>query len=376
VRIGIDASLASLRGTGTGRYAMQLLSRLIELDRTNEYVLYFNRRDVRDNPLLHARAPHVRVRVTEAPLTLARLHFNLSAWLVQDRVELFHSLGFFLPGLWFGKAVVTIHDLHPVLFPQYWNRPGTRISYLALRAHIPLSLKRAARILVPSEYTRQTICQRFGVPPDRIVVTHEAADPVFFAPPVRAEVEAMERRFGAGDFFLYVGSLSPVKNLTGLVEAFARLRRRAPRPIRLVMAGRPTGRYWEGTLRPLIQRLDLADAIEVEGHCDDSMLRPLYGRAVALILPSFAEGFGLPVLEAMASGTAVVISRAAALCEVAGEAALRVDAHDPEDLARAMERVLTEPELRRSLVASGRTRASSFSWERTARQTIEAYTQA
>jgi len=106
------------------------------------------------------------------------------------------------------------------------------------------------------------------------------------------------------------------------------------------------------------------------------MLRALYRSAIALILPSFAEGFGLPVLEAMACGTAVVVSRTAALCEVAGEAALRVDPHDPEELAQAMGRILAEPGLRQRLVSSGRSQASSFTWERTARQTLDVYEQA
>jgi glycosyltransferase involved in cell wall biosynthesis len=374
MRIGIDASLSSLRGTGTGRYAAQLIPRLIDLDRHNEYVLYFRRRDVPDNPLLHVRAPNVRVRVTDAPTTLARLHVNLSAWLRWDRVDLYHSLGFFLPALWFGKAVVTIHDIHPVMFPEYWNRPGTRRSYLALRAHIPISLRRAARILTPTEYTRRTICQRFGIPAERIVVTPEAADPCFFAPSSDAEIQAVERRFGAGEFFLYVGALSPLKNLEGLVDAFARLRRRpSGRPLRLVLVGAPAGRYHDLALRPLIERLGVADAITHARYVDDTTLRALYRRAVALILPSFVEGFGLPVLEAMASGTAVVISRTPALCEVADEAALSVDPREPDALAAAMERLLTEPELRRSLIAAGRTRASSFSWDRTARRTLEVY---
>ena len=376
MRIGIDASLASMRGTGTGRYAAQLLSRLLELDRHNEYFLYFNRRDVRENPLFHVRAPHIHARVTDAPSTLARLHLGLSVHLRRDRVELYHSLGFFLPWFWFGKSIVTIHDIHPVLFPEYWNRPGGRRSYLALRAHIPLALKRAARILTPSEYTRQTICQRFGIAPARIVVTPEAADPFFFAPPAGEEIEAMQRRFGDGEFFLHVGALSPHKNVTGLIEAFARLRQRpAGRHIRLVLVGTSAHGYGQRSLRPLIERLDLTDAMTLTDYVDETMLRALYRSAIALILPSFAEGFGLPALEAMACGTAVVISRTGALCEVAGEAALRVDPHDPAELAQVMERLLTEPELRRTLIALGRSRAASFSWERTARQTLEVYEQ-
>jgi glycosyltransferase involved in cell wall biosynthesis len=377
MRIGIDASLVSMRGTGTARYAAQLLAQLLELDRRNEYVLYFRRRDVEGNPFLHTRAPHVQLRVTDAPLTLARLHLNLSLRLRRDRVDLYHSLGFFLPALWFGKALVTIHDIHPVLLPRYWNRPGTRVSYLALRAHIPLSLARAARVLVPSEYTRSTLRERFGTAASKIVVLPGAADPFFFETPAREEIEAMKRRFGDGEFFLYVGALAPLKNLTALAEAFARLRPRTPaRRTRLVLVGQPAGRYWERSLRPLIERLDLADAVVVEPYVDDSMLRSLYRSATAFILPSIAEGFGLPVLEAMACGTAVVVSRIPALCEVAGDAALHVDPHDPEELALTMERLLVEPALRAALIERGLARAASFSWERTARRTLAVYDEA
>jgi glycosyltransferase involved in cell wall biosynthesis len=377
MRIGIDASLASTHGTGTGRYAAHLVSRLIELDRRNEYVLYVRRRDVGNNPLLNVRAPHVSVRMTDAPSTLARLHLNLPFCLARDRIELYHSLGFFLPALWFGKTIVTIHDIHPVLFPRHWNRPGTRISYLALRAHIPISLRRAARIVVPTEYTGRTITERFGVPPARIAVTPYATDPFFFTPPAPEETEAVQRRFGSGAFFLYVGALSPLKNLPMLIEAFARFRRRVGGdPARLLLIGAPAGNHWEDSLAPMIRRLDLDGAIVRESYVDEPMLRALYRRAVALILPSLAEGFGFPVLEAMACGTPVVISRTAALCEVAGEAALRVDPDDPGGLALTMERLAVEPELRSTLIASGRTRAASFSWERTARQTLAVYDQA
>ena len=138
----------------------------------------------------------------------------------------------------------------------------------------------------------------------------------------------------------------------------------------------PAGRHWEDSLVPLIRHLDLAGAIVRASYVEEPMLRALYGRAIGVVLPSLAEGFGLPVLEAMACGTPVVISRAAALCEVAGEAALRVDPGDPSELALAMERLVVEGELRSTLISRGRIRAASFSWERTARQTLAAYEQA
>jgi glycosyltransferase involved in cell wall biosynthesis len=372
MRIGMDVSVAALRGSGTARYAHHLVRRLVDGDRENEYVLYFRGADAATNPLVGLRAPHVDRRIIDVRSTLVRLHLRLPSVLRRDRIDLYHSLGFFLPWLWRGKAIVTIHDIHPVLFPQHWKWPGTRRSYFALRAHIPLSLRRARVVLAQSAYTKETICRIFGVPAAKIVVTPLGVDPFFFAPPTGAELDAAAQRVGPGAFFLYVGALSPMKNLTGLVDAFARVRRQRA-DLRLLIVGRPAGAYWERSVAPLIGRLGLEGSVVLATDVDDSMLRALYRRATALVLPSFAEGFGLPILEAMACGTAVVASATSALPEVAGEGALFVDPHDPETLADALERLLAEPDLREALAAKGPARASSFTWDRTAHLTLDAY---
>jgi glycosyltransferase involved in cell wall biosynthesis len=312
--------------------------------------------------------------VIDAPLTLLRLHVHLAAWLKRDRVDLYHSLGFFLPWLWRGKSVVTIHDIHPVLFADYWRTPGTRTSYFALRAHIPLSLRRASRIFTPSSYVKQTICERFHVPPERILVTPHGADPFFLEAPTPTELAAVESRFGSGPFFLYVGALAPHKNLTGIAQAFARFRRHAGADgTRLIIVGNPFGRYRESELVPLIRELGLTQSVVLAGFVDDVLLRALYRRALALLLPSFAEGFGLPLLEAMACGTPMLTSTTTAMPEIAGDAALYVDPYDHEEIAAAMERLFSDQPLRQQLAATGSARALSFSWDRAARQVLSAY---
>jgi glycosyltransferase involved in cell wall biosynthesis len=374
MKIGIDASLASRLGSGTGRYAALLVRHLLALDQDNEYVLYFRERDRTENPLFSLQNPRVRSRVIDAPLTLLRLHLHLAAWLKRDRVDLFHSLGFFLPWLWRGKSVVTIHDIHPILFADYWRTPGTRTSYFALRVHIPLSLRQASRILTPSSYVKQTICERFRVPPERILVTPHGADPFFLEEPTPKELAAVESRFGSGPFFLYVGALAPHKNLTGIARAFARFRRHAGTDgTRLIIVGTPFGRYRESELVPLIRELGLTQSVVLAGFVDDVLLRALYRRAIALLLPSFAEGFGLPLLEAMACGTPILTSNTTAMPEIAGNAALYVNPYDQEDIAAAMERLFSDQPLRQQLAAAGSTRALSFSWDRTARQILSAY---
>ena len=377
MRIALDASLAARRGTGTGRYAALLVERLVALDRDDDYVLYFRRTDGADNPLRALEGPRVTKRTTDAPLTLLRLHVNLPIRLASDGVDLYHSLGFFLPWLWRGRTVVTIHDIHPVIQREHWGWPGQRADNLVLRAHIPLALRQARRILTPSEYVKRTVCEHYRVAPDRIVVTPHGTDPFFLEAPTAEELEASERRVAAGRFLLYVGALAPHKNVAGLLRAFARLRARPEaEDVRLVAVGESTGRYRERALAPLIQELGLGGAVALTGYVGDEILRALYHRAAALVLPSFGEGFGLPVLEAMACGTPVVTSRVSALPEVAADAALYVDPRDPDDIASAMGRLLGDEALRQDLAAKGRARAATFSWERTVAQVLRAYREA
>jgi glycosyltransferase involved in cell wall biosynthesis len=271
--------------------------------------------------------------------------------------------------------VVTIHDIHPVIQREHWGWAGSRGANLALRTHIPLALRQARRILTPSEYVKQTVCERYRVAPEKVVVTPHGTDPFFLAPPAPGEIEASERRVSAGRFLLYVGAPAPHKNLTGLLRAFARLRTRPEAEgVRLVAVNGPAGRFRD--LAPLIRELGLGDAVTLTGYVDDAVLRALYHRAVALVLPSFGEGFGLPVLEAMACGTPVVTSRVSALPEVAADAALYIDPREPDDIAAAMARLLADEALRRELACRGRARATAFSWDRTVAQVLRAYREA
>ncbi len=374
MRIGLDASLAGEAGSGTGRYARLLVRHLLALDAESEYRLYFRSQDEGQNPLRALDGPRVASRVVDAPHPLWRVHVSLARALRRDRVDVYHALAFFVPWLWRGPAVVTVHDIHPVLLRRHWWWRGSRRAYLVMRLHIPLALRRARVVLTHSAYVRDTIRARYRLPAERIVVTPPGADPFFLAPPTPEELAAAAARFGDEPFFLSVGVLAPQKNPAGLLRALALLGRAGERPPpRLVLVGRSVGDYARRHLVPLVDALGLADRVTLAGYVEDGVLRALYHRATALVMPSFGEGFGLPVLEAMAAGAPVIAATGSSLPEVAGEAALYVDPRAPADIAEAMDALWHDGARRADLAARGRARALTFTWERAVARIVECY---
>ncbi len=374
MRIALDANLASGGGTGTARYAELFVRHLVALDRDDEYLLYFRARDRGRNPLRDLEGARVHARTTDAVHPLLRVHVSLARALARDRADVYHGLAFFAPWLWPGKTVITVHDLHPILLREHWWRPGSRRAYVVMRLHIPLAIRRARFVVTHTGYVRDTILARYRVAPERVVVAPPGTDPFFAAPPRPEEVERAIAQFGPEPFFLYVGALSPQKNPAGLIRALARIRAegvaRAPR---LILVGRSVGDYWTRSLVPLIERLGLAGAVVGAGYVDDATLRALYHRTAALALPSFGEGFGLPVLEAMTCGAPVITAATTSLPEVGGDAVLYVDPRAPDQLAAAMTRVWREPDLREELATRGRARARAFTWERCVGRVLDCY---
>jgi alpha-1,3-rhamnosyl/mannosyltransferase len=309
--------------------------------------------------------------MVDGPHALWRVHVGLARALTRDRVDVYHALAFFVPWFWRGATVVTVHDIHPVLLREHWWWRGSRRAYLVMRLHIPLALRRARVVLTHSAYVRDTIQARYGLPADRIVVTPPGVDPFFLEPPAAAELRATAQLCGDDPVFLYVGVLAPQKYPAGLLRAFARLARRGDGPApRLVLAGRSVGGYARRHLLPLIESLGLTQRVALPGYVDDTLLRALYHRATALVMPSFGEGFGVPVLEAMASGTPVIAATGSSLPEVAGDAAVYVDPRAPASITDAMDALLHDPARRAQLGAGGRARAGTFTWERSVRRVL------
>jgi glycosyltransferase involved in cell wall biosynthesis len=260
-----------------------------------------------------------------------------------------------------------VHDVTFLLLPGRY--PATRRLYM--QGVTRAAVRVADAIITPSQAVRADVIERLGVSAERVVAIPEAAAPHFRPVEDEAALTTVRTKYGLPErYLLSVGSLEPGKNRARLIAAYARLRAEgAAEPI--VIAGQPAWRY-QGDL-DLAGRLGLRDSVRFLGYAPDEDLPALYSGASAFVFPSLYEGFGLPVLEAMACGTPVITSNVSATAEVAGDAALLVDPRDVAALTEAIARVLVDAGLRAGLRARGLERAAQFSWARTARETLLIY---
>jgi alpha-1,3-rhamnosyl/mannosyltransferase len=281
--------------------------------------------------------------------------------------QVFHSPYYLMPYRPGIPTVLTVYDLIPFKYPQTVSARARLLFRTASR----LALSRASQIIAISENTRQDYLRAFQLPPTKITTIPLAADPSFCPQPT-GEIDRVRDKYSLGSYLLYLGINKPHKNLLRLVEAwkmFVDSGGTAGR--RLVIAGPWDRRYPESM--QLAERLGIRETLLFTGPIPPADLPGLYAGAGLFVYPSLYEGFGLPVLEAMASCAPVICAQSPGLVEVAGDAARMFDPLQPEDIAGAIVQLLKDEELRRDLVEKGLTRAASFSWQRTAEETINIY---
>jgi glycosyltransferase involved in cell wall biosynthesis len=264
-------------------------------------------------------------------------------------------------------VVTTIHDLSFIRFPHLF-RPVNRL-YLTVMTR--LSARRARRLIAVSEHAGSETVHLLGVSREKIDVVYHGVDPAFRPLPTKTVEAFRERRDLPERYVLFVGTLEPRKNLEQLIEAFSRVH---DGRTQLVLAG-GTGWLYDDLHRK-VEELNLGDAVLFPGYVRSKELPLWYNAATALAYPSLYEGFGMPVTEAQACGTAVLTSNTSSLLEAAGEAALLVDPHSVDEIAAGLNRVLGDRALRQSLKERGLAHARRFSWSRTAQQTIQVYRRA
>lgn len=318
--------------------------------------------------LCHGNFKQVRLPVGGRLQRIAWEHTILPSYLKNKKNSIYHAPGCILPVRMPRPSVITVHDLVPVQFPQWCRRSSVAYYQLALRG----SVMRADRIIAVSETVKKDILARYPVSPAKIHVVYHGVGARFRRVCDADILQAVARCYRLPErYLLFVGNIEPRKNLEVLVRAFSILKQNYAEPVKLVIAGQKGWKY--GPLYKAVQELRLADDIVFTGYVRDEHMPAIYSMADVFVFPSLYEGFGLPLLEAMACEVPVVISGAGALPEVAGEAALQVPANHIAALAGCMLQLLSDAGLRREYAARGLARARQFSWENTARGVLNVY---
>ncbi len=365
MKIGIDCRMLGPEQGGLGRYVEQLVKHLGQIDQRNEYVLFLRRDNFEQVLVSGFRAIKV---LADIPWYSLREQTEWPAVIAAQKVDLMHFPHWNIPLRYHGRFVVTIHDLIMYHYPRpeattlgpvgYWFKDKVA-RYVTKQAAL-----RAVHILTTSEFTKRDLIQTLGVPHDKITITYQA--------PTALPVPSPSAVTSQSPYALYVGSAYPHKNLETLARAWSEVNSQTNGRFRLVLIGAPSVFY--DRLEQIIATEQIPHIIRVN-HQSDAALAAWYKQASAYVFPSLYEGFGLPPLEAMQSGVPIVASDASCLPEVLGSAAAYFDPTAPDDIARALLRVLTEKTVATALTDLGQKQLARYSWEKLAHQTLAVYEQ-
>ncbi len=374
MKICIDVSPAVHGRAGIGRYVLELVTALIGQDTTLEYTIFYNRAHEAQIPVSWQHLERIAFPLRDKPWRLQVLLAHL-AKLSQDRlfpnVGLFHATDNLLPCLKKTHSVLTVYDLAFRFYPETFTTLNRWFQLLTMGTF----LYRAHAVIAISQNTKRDVAQLYGVDESKITVVYGGVNSRF-QPASISEIEHVRTRYHLPErYILFVGSIEPRKNLKALLAAFSAIKqqREAIDSIKLVIAGKRGWLYADFFQQ--LRTSGLENEIILPGFIADEDLPALYSAADVFVFPSWYEGFGLPVLEAMACGTPVVCSNVSSLPEVAGEAALMVAPNDVRGFCEAITRTLTDAVLRQELIGRGFRQAARFTWEKTAQQTLAVYEQ-
>jgi glycosyltransferase involved in cell wall biosynthesis len=372
MRIGVDYTSAATQGAGIGRYTRELMHALLALPADNRYSFFYaSRNRIDDSKIQNLKSKIHRLPFHDKWLMRIwhRLRIPIPVELIVGQVDLFHSPDFTLPPTLPGvPTLLTVHDLSFIRDPDSaW--PSLRAF---LNKAVPRSVKRATHVLADSQATKADLIELFGTPAEKITVLYSGVEARFAPVRDQAEIDRVCAKYQLPrPFILSVGTLQPRKNYGRLIEAVGLIA--STMLHHLVITG---GKGWMyETIFEQVKQSGLEGRVHFPGFVDDADLPALYSVADLFALVSLYEGFGLPLLEAMACGTPVIGSNVSSLPEVIGEVGAQVDPRSVDDIARALRQMIDRPELRARSIGMGVERAKLFTWDKAARELLTIYDQ-
>lgn len=371
MNIGFDISSQNFPRSGVGQYQINLLNALLKIDNKNFYNFYAfnmrNRERLKSVKFTSNNYKTTIIPIFQSATVLWWLLFNFPKLeQVVGECDVYHISEICVQPVKKAKTVAFIHDLTTILYPRYHTKSNIFLHKQRFR-----NMKKVDAILTNSEHTKKDIIEYLNIKPEKIFVTHLGAGE-HFKPLDGALVDPVLQKYNIKrPYILFIGTLEPRKNVQLLIKAFDNLKKRHDLPHQLVLVG---GKGWmcEKILKE-IESSDYKKDINQPGYVADADLPALMNGADVFVYPSFYEGFGLPILEAMQCGTPVITSNTSSMPEVGGKACLYIDPKDSDWLSHQIYKVISDTNLRKNLSENGIVRAKDFSWEKCARETLKVY---
>jgi glycosyltransferase involved in cell wall biosynthesis len=371
MRIGIDARFYGPIGKGLGRYTQKLIENLEKVDDKNQYFIFLKSENFSQ---YEPKTRNFKKVLADYHWYTLEEQIKLPRLLGKYRLDLMHFPHFNVPIFYFGRFVVTIHDLILLHFPT--ERSSTlspllyRLKFLMYKIVISSAIRRSCRIIAVSRFTKKDILDNYRyIPNEKVKITYEACDDYCALSPNKDD-EILKKYGIIKPYLLYVGNAYPHKNLERLTIAFLKVKEKLP-DTKLVLVGK-MDYFYKRLRREVVLKKNIKGVIFL-GYVADHELGTIYHNANLYVFPSLYEGFGLPPLEAMANGTPVISSDHACMKEILGESARYFDAKNVDDIARNILEVSIDKDVRRNLVERGYRRIGSYSWKKMARETLEIY---
>jgi glycosyltransferase involved in cell wall biosynthesis len=370
MKICVDVNVLRPPRTGIENYVHYLLNYLFKIDKENQYVLLSSKKF--DINFFNSYGTEFVKDFLSLPLKPALIfwyNFFLPVKFKKYKCDLLFSPDFFSPIILNIPSISVVHDLTPLLYPKF----HTFKNYIRFKYYLPLSLRKNKKIITVSNATKQDIMNIFKIPEEKIVTIYPGVDREIFKPISNSDIlnKVKEKYNLPYKFILFVSTLEPRKNLPTLLKALYNLKRKQSIPHKLVCVGKK-GWFYENIFE-MVKNLNLEDDVIFTGYVPDEDLVAIYNLAEVLVYPSFYEGFGFPILEAMSCGCPVIASNTSSMPEVVGDAGILIDPYSEEDIERAILMVLEKDNLRNELKEKSLNRASYFSWENTAKEVLKCF---